>query len=611
MMNELLPFYERELLFIRRMAAEFADRYPDRAGALRLDGGVSEDPHVERLIEAFALIAGRIQHKIHDEFPEITEALLDALYPHYLRPVPSMAIVQFQADAEQGVVSGGFPIPRGSMLHSTSNGAACSFRTAFPVRVWPLQVQAGVFQRTSTIPGPLPSNDAPFAIRIQLRAEGNTKLAEMGITELPFHLAGDSQAANTVYELLFQSVTGVLLRTTDEAGKKHSLSLSARALQQIGFKEDEALLPYSERSFQGYRLLQEYFAFPQKFLFFKLTGLDRLRPEMLGNDLEIIIFLRDFQLRERAALLEQAIDRNTFQLFCTPVINLFERCAEPIRITHTRSEYQIIPDIHMPGSTEVYSVERVISVVPYSEEPVQYRPFYSFRHAEDRLSQQTFWYQTRKPATGNGDNGTDVFLSLVNIDFEPATPPVESVTVHITCTNRDMAVRLASRRGWGELELESGALLKVRILSGPTKTFRPSPGRSLQWKLISHLSLNYLSIVERGEDALREMLALYNFADSPALERQILGLTKISSRKKMARVNSEHGFVFCQGIHLDAEFDEEQYAGTGAFLLASVLERFFGLYSGVNSFTQLNVSTRQRKGVVWEWPPRSGEQIVL
>src|SRR5580704_1993320 len=609
MISELLPYYERELLFIRKMASEFAQRYPERAAALKLTRNGCEDPHVERMIEGFALIAGRIQHKLDDEFPEITQALLDLLYPHFLRPVPSMAIVQFEVDPEQSKVSTGYPVPRGSTAYTEPvGGVQCRFRTAYPARLWPVGVVSASFTRAANVPGGISGPGAPYAIRIELQTQGAAKFSALQIRTLRFHIGGDSQAAHWIYELLFNNVSRVLLRYADKSGKKENTSLEPRAIVEVGFGRDEAILPYSHTSFQGYRLLQEYFCFPEKFLFFDLVGIESLAAA--HDRVEIVILLNQFQRGERANLLESAIGLDTFQLGCTPVVNLFDQCAEPIRLSHTKTEYQIIPDVHSPTAMEVYSVNRVTSVAPYSEAPKEYRPFYSFRHAEEDAQHDAFWYATRHPSDRNGDSGTDVYLSLVDRNFKLSMPAVDSISANVTCTNRDMAARLALSGRWGELDLESGAIVRARAVHGPTKVVRPPQRRGLQWRLISHLSLNHLSLVEGGVDPLREMLRLYDTEATPSVARQIAGLTAIRSSRKMARLDSEFGFVFCQGISIDAELDEEQFAGSGAFLLASILERFFGLYCAVNSFTQLRVSTQQRKGVVWEWPPRTGEQVV-
>ena len=610
MSSELLPYYERELLFIRKMASEFAEQYPERAAALRLTHNGCEDPHVERMIEAFALIAGRIQRKIDDEFPEITQALLDVLYPHFLRQVPTMAITQFEVDPEQSKSSTGYLVPQGTLAYSEPiGGVQCRFRTAYPVRLFPIKVVSAGFSRAANLSGGVSGATAQYAVRIEIQTQGVSKFSTLRISDLRFFIGGDSQAAHWLYELLFNNVTQVLLRCQEKSGKWHSMPLGSDCISEVGFERDEAILPYAETSFQGYRLLQEYFCFPQKFLFFDLTQLERLASGAFSDRLEIVILLDEFQRSERATLLEAAVNEETFQLGCTPVVNLFDHCAEPIRVTHTRTEYPIIPDVHSPLAMEVYSVNRVTSVAPYSEEPKQYRPFYSLRH-DDHNAGETFWYASRRPSERNGDSGTDVYLSLVDRNFKASSPATESITAYITCTNRNLPERLALNGKWGELNLDSSAIVKARVVRGPTKAVRPPLKRGLQWRLISHLSLNHLSLVEGGVDALREILRLYDTAANPSATRQIAGLTSLRSSRKMARLESEHGFVFCQGVAIDTEFDEEQFAGSGAFLLASILERFFGLYSAINSFTQLRVSTRQRKGVVWAWPPRTGEQIV-
>jgi type VI secretion system protein ImpG len=611
MNGELLPYYERELLFIRKMASEFAERYPERASALRLTSRGCEDPHVERMIEAFALIAGRIQRKIDDEFPEITHALLELLYPHLVRPVPSMAIAEFEVDAEQSKSPTGYLVPRGSLAYTEPvGGVQCRFRTAYPVRLFPVRVVSAGFLRAANLPGGISSTTAHYALRIELQAQGAAKFAALRIQSLRFHVGGDLQAAHWIYELLFNHVSQVLLRCQEKTGKWHTVPLGPRCIKQAGFGRDEAILPYSETSFQGYRLLQEYFCFPQKFLFFDLTPLDQLAGGSFSDKAEIVILLDEFQRAERATFLESAVNSETFLLGCAPVVNLFEHCAEPIRVSHTKTEYPIIADVHAPLAMEVYSVNRVTSVAPYSEEPREYRPFYSFRHGEHEAGAEAFWYATRRPSERNGDAGTDVLLSLVDRNFNPSLPATESITSYVTCSNRNLPDRLALKGRWGELDLESSAIVRARVVAGPTKPLRPPMRKGLQWRLISHLSLNHLSLVEGGVDALREILRLYDTARNPASERQIAGLTGLRSGRKMARLESEHGFVFCQGVAIDTELDEEQFAGGGAFLLASVLERFFGLYSAINSFTQLRVTTRQRKGVVWAWPPRTGEQIV-
>lgn len=612
MSDELLPYYQRELIFIRRLAAEFAARYPDRAGALQLSGNRSDDPHVERLIESFALLAGRVHRKIDDEFPEITESFLSLLYPHYLRPIPSMCIAQFEAEPDTNRLGEGYTVDRGATLYSQPvSGAVCKFRTCYPVTLWPVNVASAAFTRAGSL-GLGPASMAAFAAaRIELRAPVPIEIGQLNIDRLRFYLGGDRQAAHTLYELLFTRVRSIVLRDVAKGARSAQLTLPASAIREVGFSADEGMLPYGKRSFVGYRLLQEYFSFPDKFLFFDLA----LEPGMLSgfkDRVEIDILFDDFERRERFALLEQAVGPEVFQLGCTPAVNLFERCAEPIRLTHTETEYRVVPDLHFPHATEVYSIDEVTSTAPYSEESKTYEPFYSLRHAHSFRrgnDGQAFWHSTRRGSNYAGDSGTEVWLTLLDLNFRPSQPANEVLTVHVTCTNRDLPERLPVLHQFGEFEVEGAALARCRPLTHVTRAVRPPMRRGLQWRLISHLALNHLSIT--SVDAFQELLKLYRFDEDPVSERHIAGLLQLESSTRVAPVFSDQGVSFCRGTLVSALFDEDQYVGSGVYLFATVLERFFGLYNTMNSFSQFEVRTAQRKGLVKQWVPRSGEAIVL
>jgi type VI secretion system protein ImpG len=614
MPDDLLPYYERELSFLRQLGAEYADKYPKIAGRLLLEAGKCEDPHVERLIQAFAFLAARIQRKIDDEFPEICESLLNVLYPHYLNPLPSMSLVQFVLDPEQGKLTSGYRIARGTMLYSQPvDGAACRFRTCYPVTLWPLEVASARFDAPDRL---APSSKAARVIRLELRCVGGTAFSELDIDQLRFCLHGESALVYRLYELLFNHTLQVQLRPLSGAGGVKPIILSPQCLQPVGFGPDEAILPYSPRSFMGYRLLQEYFAFAEKFLFVDLGELRRAAQAEFREGVEVLIYL------DQVPRVEQALSAENFRLGCTPIVNLFELIAEPIRLTHTESEYRVIPDVRRPNATEVYSVDEVLCTDPDLHEPMRFEPFYSFRHATERERQRAFWYTTRRPSARKGDAGTEVYLSLVDLDFRPAVPAVETLTTRVTCTNRDLPARLpfggeAARsealQQRGDFELEGAApLSRIRCLKKPTETVRPPQRRGVQWRLISHLSLNHLSIGDgdRGA-ALREILKLYDFSDSAILRQQIEGITNVASRRVIRRAASGPASGFCRGIEVTVEFDEEKYVGSGAFLFSSVLDRFLALYASLNSFTQLVAVTQQREGPLKRWPPRAGEQILL
>jgi type VI secretion system protein ImpG len=612
MKEDLLPYYEHELSLFRNMGKEFAKSYSKIAQRLALEPDKCDDPHVERLIEAFAFLAGRVHHKIDDEFPEITEALLSILYPHYLQPIPSMAIAQFKADPEQAQLSAGYEVKQNSQLYTRAVAGAdtsCSFRTAYPVTLWPLAVAAGTILPSSAQSAATGPTASLAIIRIELKCLGPATFESLPLENLRFYLSGENHVVHTLYELLFNNVIRVEVGSVSRPG--NSAALPMPCIRPVGFARDEGLLPYPDRSFLGYRLLQEYFSFPQKFMFFDIAGFQHIRRLVKGNSIQILIHLSSFERKERLQLLEQNVKAETFQLGCTPIVNLFDRLAEPIRVTHKDSEYPVIPDVHRRSSTEIYTVNRVTSTAPYFATPREYVPFYSTRHSYGEDQAHGFWYANRTTSERLGDRGTEVHLSLVNSNFEPVRPPDESLTVYVTCTNRDLAGELPFTGTYGELSLEAGSMVRVRSLMIPSKTIRPPLRRGLQWRLISHLALNYLSIVQDGKEALQEILKLYDFTDDPVIRKQIGGIADLASTPHISRIVSKHGIVFVQGIQVDMEFDESEFVGSGIFLFAAVLETFFGLYSSLNSFTQLKVRSKQRKGYIKQWQPRSGEQILL
>jgi len=602
MADELLPYYQEELLFVRQVGAEFAAKYPKIASRLLLEPDKCEDPHVERMIQAFAFLAARVRHKLDDDFPEITDSLLSVLYPHYVAPIPSMAIAQFVVDPQRGKLTQAHRIPRGARLYSPPvGGAPCRFRTAYPVDLWPIEVTSA---RIDAADGLGASAGAVSVIRLGLRCIGTT-LAELGVSELRFFLQGEGHQVYPLYELLFNHVPEVQLRPGPRQRGISPIRLRPSSIRPVGFAADEGLLPYSPRSFLGYRLLHEYFAFPEKFLFFDLGGLERAVQAGFKEELEVLLFL------DHMPKLAEHIRPSMFRLGCVPVVNLFQQLAEPIRLSQTQAEYRVVA-VGRPDATEIYAVDSVVSTSPDRPDPTVYQPFYSFKHAVDLEQQRTFWYATRRPSDRKGDAGTEVYLSLVDLDFTPTVPPEETLTLHVTCTNRDLPARLPFGGERGELELEAAApISKIVCLTKPTSTIRPPLGDRAQWRVISHLSLNYLSIADGGREPLQEILRLYDFSNSPVIREQINGIVDVSSRRVVGRPTSMPWNGFCRGLEVTIAFDEDKYVGVGLFLFASVLEKFLGLYASLNSFTQLVARTRQRKEPMKRWPPRAGEQILL
>ena len=604
MRDELLTYYERELTFVRKMAEGFAEKYPKIANRLRLEPGTSEDPHVERLIESFAFLAARIHLKIDDEFPEITESVLQILYPHYLAPIPSMSIVQFTLDPEQGKLSTGYTIEQHRRLYSkSSRDTTCKFRTCYPVTLWPIDLQAVRVD----VPGPADASGkaTPAALTLTLRAYRDIRFKDLEVDRLRFFLSGESQLTHRLYEMVFRHCTGVELRRPDGP----PVALGPSALADVGFDKDEGMLPYSNRSFLGYRLIQEYFHFPQKFLFFEITGLSALRKGGFDTEASIVLLL------DEPPSFDQKLEPQNFRLACTPVVNLFQQTAEPIRLDHAHTEYRVVPDVRRQGTAEVYAIDGVTSLSPSTGQATPFQPFYSFKHSFERHKQHTFWHATRRPSPRKDDAGTEVFLTLVDLAFRPTRPPTDVVTVAVTCCNRDLPGMLPFGDPEGDFDMEGAApIRRINCLVRPTKTVRPPLRHGAQWRLISHLSLNFLSPVEGGSDGspevLQEILKLYDFSDSSAVQQQVLGLAAVNSRQVWRRIRTGRGSGFARGIESTLEFDETRYVGTGVYLFSSVLEKFLGLYVSINSFSEMIATTKQR-GILKRWPPRSGLQPLL
>jgi type VI secretion system protein ImpG len=458
---------------------------------------------------------------------------------------------------------------------------------------------------------PLRAPDAIAALRVELHCFADVSFDKLQLSSLRFYLNGEGDVVNTLYELLSNNCRQIIVRDADNA-KKPAHPLAMKSLRPMGFSESESVLPYPRRSFEGYRLLQEYFAFPEKFFFFELNDLEEPLKAIPGGRAEIIFLIGPFEAEQRQQRLAVGVTAKSILLGCSPIINLFPQTAEPIMLTQRRSEYPVVPDARRRMATEIFSIDDVVSSDPVTHELTHYDPFYSYRHRSMREENQTFWYSKRRPSSRKGDEGSELSLFLVDLSMRTRLPDTQAITVHCTCTNRDILSRLPFGNESGDFEIEGIGSIKGAIaLRKPTRTLRPPMGRDALWRLISHLSLNYLSIVEDGKEALQEVLRLYNFSDSADLDKQIAGIVGVSSKRHFARINSESGIAFARGTQVQMEFDEEDYAGGGVYLFAAVFDHFLGLYASLNSFSQLVVKTRQRREVLKQWPPRAGQVILM
>lgn len=603
----LYGYYERELDYMRGLAGEFAARYPALAGRLLLDRNQSQDPHVERLIQSFAFVAARLQMRLDDDYPEFADALLHQIHPQALTPVPAATIAQFELDPQQGRIREGTSVPRhAKLLTKKVDDVACQFRTCFPLRLWPLvldvadQVPVGLAE-TELVPG------AQSALRLRFRTALGEPLAEYGLQSLRLHLDGDPAVVHALFAAMFGEPAGVLLRTPTGGLR----SLGTGALREVGFAGDEGIYSEPAEGALGYRLLQEYFAFPEKFLFVDVHGLGAL-ARSTDNSFEILVLQRESD----TALANKDLRRNLL-LGCVPVVNLFAMSPAPIRDDGRHIEYRVMPDHRAPLHYEVHSVRSVAASRPGVPGMREYRPLFGLRHGDGNGAPLSFFHVRRQQSTRPQDQGTDVFLSLVDEDFRPVVTDVHDVLhVEAMVTNRDLPSRIIFGDPAGDFLVEGmPSIVKVRALRQPTKSLRPRLHGASRWRLVSHLSLNHLAIVGETEEqaagalqSFRELLRLYDLGESAVTRQRIEGLTAIRGRRVTRLLP---GIGAARGIAIDLELDEAKFAGSGPLLFGIVLERFLALFASVNSFTQTNLRVRQREGYVRQWPPRAGERQLL
>ena len=597
--EELLRHYEQELTHLRRMGVEFARKYPKVAGRLELSPDQCADPYVERMIESFAYLTARIRHNLEAEFPQVPSALLSILYPHYLNPVPSMSIARFEVDPTQGKLTSGYTIaPTTPLFAQSHQGQTIRFRTCYPVTLWPVDVTHAALEPVENFELPGAPANVAAVLRIRIEHQGGS-LGELDMKSLRFFINGEPMRVYSLYEMIFGSLCGVAILPQ---GSTRAISLPIDSIHAVGFGSEEGVLPYPTHSHPQYRLLQEYFSFPEKFLFFDIDNLDRHASE---SSFDILLLVG------RVPKQRPVINRDTFALGCTPIINLFSKTTEPIRINHLLPEYQLVPDMRREATTEIYSINSVSGSSESDEDSTRIEPFYSFNHQSDQRGAQAFWFARRTASERQNIPGTEMFLSFVDLGFKASLPPSQTVFAHTLCTNRHSASGLPTG---AELNVEEATpIARVYCVTKPTRQIDPPLSGMAYWRLVSHLSLNYLSLSDGQHSlkALQEILTLYTFVEEPSRQHQIMGIREMSTRKVIRRVGKEAWRGFVQGTEITLEFDETRYVGGSAFLMASVLNRYFALYTSINSFTQLVAKSAQREGIWKQWPPMVGEQFIL
>ena len=609
MSEKLIDLYERELAFVQQTAADFARKHPATASRLQLDGDTVDDPLVGRLLSGFAYMNARVQQKLNDDFPELTDALLETLYPHYLRPIPSCAVVQFEPELDlDGIVR----IEPDVLLETESfQGQTCRFTTRYPVDICPFQVDsASLMPRPFIAPGCNDVAGASAVLKLSLKTlSEELRFSDLDTKSLRFFLRGLPGHVYELYDLILTRTVRLVIANGE--GDPTPVMLEPDAIKQVGLSPDEALLPYPDSSFMGYRLLTEYFSFPEKFQFIDVKGLDGAINSRYGDTLNLYIYLS-----ETSSELEKQIVPEMFALGCTPVINLFPQMADPIPLDHRQYQYHVVPDVRRSSGLEIYSIEQVNST-DSAGNTTNYRPFYGVEHSQNSARQAAFWYPRRRDVI-EGEHGneqaSEVDVTLVDLDFNPHKAGGQTLDLGLICSNRNLPKKLPTGNGQPLLTIVDGDAPTSRIscVVAPTEVLRPPRRERGYWRLISHLNLNHLSLSgEGGCSALKEIFRLYDFRNSGSTRNMIEALLKLETRPITAPIQIDGSVVLCRGTEVTIELDSMMLKGASPFLFASVIERFLGLYCSINSFTRLIARQSGRDGELKRWPPRAGDKALL
>ncbi|HPM22295.1 MAG TPA: type VI secretion system baseplate subunit TssF [Phycisphaerae bacterium] len=589
-------YYQDELRYLREVGPEFARANPELARYLADPGS---DPDVERLLEGVAFLCGRIRQKLDDELPELTASLMSLLWPHYLRPIPSLTIMELLPEVE-GMQAPVRVEPGAEFASRPIDGTRCRYRSTWPVTLRPWVMRDA---RLEAQPG------QPARLVLTLQVAAKAKLEDLELDSVRLHLAGDPRTAFTLYLLLAAHVAGVTVSNGARGGARREFTLPPGHVHAAGLDRAEAVIPYPTYIFPGYGLIQDYFAFKERFLFVDVRGLDRAVRALPGGDTLEVTFTFNRRLETYPLVAPENV-----RLHCLPAVNLFAHHAEPIRLSHDRVRYLVQParaGLADRRHAEVFSVDRVLGLVrAQSLEAHEFQPFYSFAHLGTHDPRAATYYQVHLTPSMIGDGarwGTDTFVSFVVGGEAESVPAEETISIELTCTNRDLPRELRAGDICDPTD-RSPAGVRFRNLVKPTPTISPPLGGGLHWRLISHLSLNYVSLTR--VEHFRELLRVYDFQSAYDAQRALAhqrlldGIVAIRStyRERMLRGAP------LRGVQAELDLNEDHFVGEGdAYLFAAIVDRFLAAYVTINAFSQLRTRF-VRTGQIYTFPPRAGEQ---
>lgn len=607
-LTKIRQYYERELTAMQTFNAEFAVEYPAQAGQLGMQDGQRDDPHIERFIQATALSNARTAKLIDDNDQKVTEALLQVNYPHYVRPFPSTTVIRAASRTGAESMTALGMIARGAtVVARLANAPQCRFSTVYDVALTPLVMAKVAFASHFTVPPSLPrppTVSTMLSMVIECNA-ASMAFAQLQLEQLRIFIDADQSLAATTRDVLFMHTKAAYLETDGRC-----VALKEIPLRPVGFAPHEALLPRNPLSHPAYLLLTEYFVYPEKFNFFDIdwAALGPYLPPACRS-LTLHLGLAGVTADSHLARTLSQLSKDNFVLGCTPAVNLFKRAARPIELTHAAPDYELIADGSPADAYDIYSVDKVCALqkLRHAETLTEFRPYYSLRHGEAGGRAGRYYVVRRDALTALSHPGHESRISLVDLDMDPLTASNASVSIDLTCTNRDLPARLGVGVGEaaGTLTLEQAADgLTLRLLRRPTPQHRFNAED--HWRLIAHLSLSHCALSPDGLALLKETLTLYDLPQSSVSQRQIAGIVGLEHRKAAVWMNDDGHSSLVHGLAVRITLDEDAFAGTGIHLFVSVLDHFFGLYVHCNSFTQLTALSQASGKELIQCQARSG-----
>lgn len=602
--KDMRDYFLGELDYLRSRAVDFARDYPKIAAELELSKGKSADPHIEALLQSVAFMTGRIQHQLHQDAPEISKALLNMLYPHFEKPLPSMVIGRAHIKPNAANFANGYEFSKNRIAYIETIGAAdhlpvCKFRNCFDTQLWPLEVTKAGEQPTNSYDFLSENRKILSVLRLQISNMGNEAIHSYPLKKLCFYINAEDHKAFPLYRLLAENLHGIAL--VSDSGNSPVI-LSNSSLKFLGMDAEHAMLPYTKASHPAYRILQEYFSFPEKHLFFEISGLDALDARQTFEILLLLDAPPDKNLN---------ISEYNFLLNCMPMINLFPVHIDPVRLDHRDYEYRLIPGQEQYRYCEIYSIEEMTATRPAGKVR-KLRSYFGLNAAEyESTEDMYYWTARREPSPLKTLHGTEIYVAFHDSSFDMHRPVEDTLAARVLCTNRNLPEKL---RAGDRLHLEgTGPITQIELITKPARHEPPPMSGMKAWQLISHLNLNFLSLSSGSESlaALKSILLLYAVSSNPVSRRQIDSICNLECKPIVRRTGKDAWRGFCRGTEVRLTIDESVFEGGSPLLLGEVLSCFFALYTSINSFTQLVLESKQKKGVWRTWQPMAGEQAIL